>query len=98
MPAMNCREMLKITALVLQGRRFKSSMVADTAGVVHHQKARESFVPVENVIVRLRLRRMIKVVTLMRSGADVAMKQDGEWIAVTVPRLLVYEAIRVDVA
>jgi hypothetical protein len=34
----------------------------------------------------------------MRSGADVAMKQDGEWIAVTVPRLLVYEAIRVDVA
>ncbi|MFZ0743532.1 MAG: beta-galactosidase trimerization domain-containing protein [Terracidiphilus sp.] len=73
-------------------------LLADTAGVVHHQKARETFVAVENVKVRLRLSGKIKAVTLMRSGAAVAATRDGEWIAVAVPRLLVYEAIRVDLA
>jgi hypothetical protein len=71
-------------------------LLADTANVVHHQKARESFVAVENVKARLRLPGKVKVVTLMRSGVAVETKQDGEWIAVTVPRLLVWEAIRVD--
>ena len=73
-------------------------LLADTAGVVHHQKARETFVPVENVMVRMRVRGTVKAVTLMRSGEAAVTKQDGEWIAVTVPRLLVWEAIRVDLA
>lgn len=73
-------------------------LLADTANVVHHQKARESFVAVEDVKVRLRVPGKINAVTLMRSGATVDAKQDGEWIAMTVPRLLVWEAIRVDLA
>jgi hypothetical protein len=73
-------------------------LLADTANVVHHQKARESFVAVENVKARLRVPGKIKAVTLMRSGITAETKQDGEWIAVTVPRLLVWEAIRVDLA
>jgi hypothetical protein len=73
-------------------------LLADTANVVHHQKARESFVAVENVKARLRVPGEVKAVTFMRSGAAVETKQDGEWISVTVPRLLIWEAIRVDLA
>ena len=48
--------------------------------------------------VRLCVPGKIEAVTLMRSGAAVETKQDREWIAMTVPRLLVWEAIRVDLA
>ena len=51
-----------------------------------------------SLIVRLRVRGGIKPVTPTRSGAVAAMTRDVEWITVTVPRIPVYEAIRVDLA
>ena len=71
-------------------------LLVDIAGVVHHQKARETFVPVEDVKVRLRMPGKFKAVTLMRTGAALAVKKDGQWIVATVPRLQIYDAIRVD--
>jgi hypothetical protein len=73
-------------------------LLADVGDKDHHFKARERFFPVENVAVQLRVRGDVKSVTLMHSGAAAATAQDGEWITVTVPRILVYEAIRVDLA
>lgn len=113
MPAMDRREMLKMTAVALQGQGFQGLHAngLDLGAVAGNVSAGilvgsitigwytgSHFVPVENVMVRPRLRGEIKAVTFMRSGITVTIKQDGDWIAVTVPRLLVYESIRVDFA
>jgi hypothetical protein len=73
-------------------------LLVDVGDEDHHLKVRETFYPVENVTVRLRVRGKINSVSLMRAGTAVETKQVGEWITVTVPRVLVYEAIRVDLA
>lgn len=73
-------------------------LLADVGDKDRHLKTRERFFPVENVTVRLRVRDKIGSVTLMRSGTEAAVKQEGEWITLNVPRVLVYEAIRVDLA
>jgi hypothetical protein len=73
-------------------------LLADVGDKDHHFKARERFFPVENVAVQLRVRGDVKSVSLMRSGAAAATTRDGEWITVTVRRILVYEAIRMDLA
>jgi hypothetical protein len=73
-------------------------LLADVGDKNHHLKARERFFPVENVTVQLRVRGIIKAVTLMRSGTAPVTARDGEWLTVKVPRVLAYEAIRVDLA
>jgi hypothetical protein len=73
-------------------------LLADIGDKNHHLNARQRFFPAENVVVRLRVRGNVRAVSLMRSGAAAAFTRDGEWITVTVPRVLVYEAIRVDLA
>ena len=73
-------------------------LLADVGDKDHLSKARERFFPVEDVHVSLRVPGNIKAVTLMRSGTAAEFARDGEWINVTVPRVLVYEAIRVDLA
>jgi hypothetical protein len=73
-------------------------LLADIGDKDHHFKARERFFPAENLTVRLRVRGNVKSVTLMRSGESPATARDGEWLTVHVPRVLVYEAIRVNLA
>ena len=73
-------------------------LLADVGDKNIHLKVRGTFFPVEAVTVRLRVRGTIKSVSLMSSGASPSMKHDGEWITVTVPRVLTYEAVRVDLA
>jgi hypothetical protein len=82
--------------LMASDRCIVLHLLADIGDKNQHLKTREHFYPAENITVRLRMRSEIKAVTLMRSGAKAAFKRDGEWITVTVPRVLVYEAIKVD--
>lgn len=73
-------------------------LLADIGDKDHHLKARERFFPAENVKVSLRVRGNVRSVTLMRAGTEAAAQRDGEWLTVTVPRVLIYEAVRVDLA
>lgn len=73
-------------------------LLADVGDKNHLFKARDRFFPVENVSVRLRIPGTIRGVRLMRAGTEAAYTRDGEWIRVTVPKVLIYEAIRVDLA
>lgn len=73
-------------------------LLADIGDKDHHLKARERFFPVANFEVSLRVHGNVRSVTLMRAGTEAAAKRNGEWLTVTVPRVLVYEAIRVDLA
>ncbi len=73
-------------------------LLADIGDKNHHLNTRERFFPVENVSVRLKVSGAIKSVTLMRAGVAAATARDGDWLTVTVPHLLVYEAVRVDLA
>lgn len=63
-----------------------------------HLRSRERLFPVENIEVRLRTRKTVKAVTLMRDATEARYRQDGEWITVNVPRILVFEAVQVDLA
>jgi len=44
------------------------------------------------------VRGAVKSVALLRSGTTPPTERNGDWMTVTVPRLLIYEAIRVDLA
>jgi hypothetical protein len=71
-------------------------LLADIGDKSHMLKVRERFYPIENVRVRMHIPGTIRSVRLMRAGVEIAATRDGEWISVTVPSLLIYEAIRVD--
>jgi hypothetical protein len=73
-------------------------LLANVSDADHHFKTRQTFFPVENITVRIRVPRSVASVTLLRAGTTIPMQQQGNWIAVTVPRVLIYEAIRVDLA
>lgn len=61
-----------------------------------HLKSRGSLTPLENVKVRIRVPSGVRSVGLMRSRAAIRHERAGEWLSVTVPRVVGYEAIRVD--
>jgi hypothetical protein len=71
-------------------------LLADIGDKNHHLNTRQRFFPAENMQVKLRVKGNVAKVTLMRAGAAVTAARDGEWITVMVPRVLVYEAIKVD--
>lgn len=73
-------------------------LLANTGNKHKHLRAREEYLPVENVQARIRIPsgRSVRAVALMRARVDVpATVRDG-WLEVTVPRLLIHEAIKVD--
>ena len=75
-------------------------LLADTGNKFKKLRAREEFLPVENVKVRIRIprNRSVKSVSLLRAGDTLrAAPRDG-WLEVTVPRVLIHEAVRVDLA
>jgi hypothetical protein len=60
----------------------------------------ETFLPVENVRVRMRVpgNRKVSSVALLWSGNTTPWRVRDGWVEVTVPRVRVYEAVRVDLA
>jgi len=71
-------------------------LLADIADENIHLRSRERFFPVENIEVKLRVTGEVKSVRLLRAGTSIPVERQGDWIRVTVPRMRVYEAIRVD--
>jgi hypothetical protein len=75
-------------------------LLADTGNKFKKLRAREEFLPVENVKVRIRIPqgRTVKALSLLREGTSLRAVPRGEWIAVTVPRVFIHEAVRVDLS
>jgi hypothetical protein len=73
-------------------------LLADTGNKNKHLRPRESFLPVTNVKVRLRTPREPKAVSLLRTGERLPVTTHEGGIEVIVPRVLIHEAVRVDLA
>jgi hypothetical protein len=75
-------------------------LIADTGNKTKKLRIREEFLPVLNVTVRVRLPdgRAVRSVSLMRAGTTLASATRDGWVEVTVPRVLIHEAVRVDLA
>jgi hypothetical protein len=75
-------------------------LVADTGNKTKKLRIREEFLPVENIKVRVRVPegRTVRAVSLMRAGTRFAATARAGWVEVTVPRVLIHEAVRVDLA
>ena len=73
-------------------------LLADTGNKNKHLRPREGFLPVTGVKVRIRVPRPPKSVSLLRSGEKIAAVPHDGWIELTVPRVLIHEAVRVDLA
>ena len=76
-----------------------SLAVADTGNKTKKLRIREEFLPVDNVKVRVRVPagRTVRAVSLMRAGTKFRQRRTG-WVEVNVPRVLIHEAVRVDLA
>jgi hypothetical protein len=75
-------------------------LVADTGNKTKKLRIREEFLPVDNIKVRIRVPtgRTVRAVSLMRAGQPLPPNVRAGWVEVTVPRVLVHEAVRVDLA
>ncbi len=75
-------------------------LVADTGNKTKKLRIREEFLPIDNVKVRVRVPagRSVRAVSLMRAGTRLSPDARAGWVEVTVPRVLVHEAVRVDLA
>ena len=73
-------------------------LLADTGNKTKHLKIREEFLPVENVKVRIRIPegKSLEAVSLLRSGQTLSATAVNGWVAVTVPRVFIHEAVKVD--
>jgi hypothetical protein len=68
-------------------------LLANVGDKDHHLKARERFFPVETVSVHLRVTGAVKFAALLRAGSKLRFEQHGSWVTVTVPRILIHEAV-----
>jgi len=75
-------------------------LLADTGNKNKHLRSREEFLPVPDVKVRIRVPqgRSIRSASLLRSGQNMATTVRDGWLDVTVPRVFIHEAVRVDLA
>lgn len=73
-------------------------LIADTGNKNKHLRAREEFLPITDVKVRIQVGSTPKSVTLLQSGASIPFKESNGWVELTVPRVLVHEAVKVDLA
>jgi hypothetical protein len=75
-------------------------LMADTGNVWKKRLVEETFLPVENVRARIRIPegRKVSSVTLMWSKTDVPWTVKDGWADLTVPRVRIYEVVRVDLA
>jgi hypothetical protein len=75
-------------------------LVADTGNKTKKLRIREEFLPVDNINVRVRIPagRSVRAVSLMRAGTKFPAAATAGWVELTVPRVLIHEAVRVDLA
>ncbi len=75
-------------------------LLANTGNISKKRLVEETFLPIENVHVRIRIPvgRQVRSVSLMWSGANAHSTVKDGWVDLTVPRVLIYEAVRVDLA
>lgn len=75
-------------------------LLADTGNKNKHLRSREEFLPVPDVKVRIRVPqgRGVRAVSLLRAGERLSATPKNGWLDVTVPRVLIHEAVRVDLA
>jgi hypothetical protein len=73
-------------------------LLVDTGNIWKKRLVEETFLPIENVQVRIRIPvgRQVRSVTLMWSKADAHWTAEDGWVYLTVPRVRIYEAVRVD--
>jgi hypothetical protein len=75
-------------------------LLADTGNKNKHLRAREEFLPVQDVKVRIRIpqRRSVRSALLLQSGQTLPLTVRDGWLDVTVPRVWIHEAVKVDLA
>jgi hypothetical protein len=73
-------------------------LLANTGNKHRHLRAREEYLPVENVTARIRIPsgRSVRSVSLMRAREKLPTTVSDGWLDVLVPRLLIHEVIKVD--
>jgi hypothetical protein len=73
-------------------------LMADTGNIWKKGLVQETFLPVENVRVRIRVpaNRRVGSVALMWSNSAVEWTDKDGWVELTVPRIHIYEVVRVD--
>jgi hypothetical protein len=71
-------------------------LLADTGNKNKHLRARESFLPLLDIRVRIKVPSQPKSVSLLRSGDRIPFTRINGWIELTVPRVLIHEAVAVD--
>jgi len=75
-------------------------LMADTGNIWKKMLVEETFLPVENVHVRMRISvpRKVTSVSLMWSKTSVPWTVKDGWVELVVPRVRIYEVVRVDLA
>jgi len=75
-------------------------LLADTGNKNKHLRSREEFLPLTDVQARVRVPqgRTVKSASLLRSGAAVPVKVRDGWLDVAIPRVLIHEAVKVELA
>jgi hypothetical protein len=75
-------------------------LLADTGNKNKHLRAREEFLPVADVKVRIRVPqgRSVRSASLLRSGESLPSASRDGWLDVTVPSVFVHEAVKVELA
>jgi hypothetical protein len=75
-------------------------LIADTGNKTKKLRIREEFLPIADVKVRVRVPegRSVRSVSLMRAGTRLNIAARAGWVDVTVPRVLIHETVRVDLA
>jgi len=73
-------------------------LLADTGDKNKHLRTREEFLPVMEIKSRVRVPggRSVRAVSLLRSGERLPKTVRDGWLDVTVPRVFIHEAVRVD--
>jgi hypothetical protein len=75
-------------------------LLADTGNKNKHLRSREEFLPVPDVKVRIRIPqgKRIRAASLLRAGTNLSSRVTNGWLDVTVPRVMIHEAVKVDLA
>ncbi len=75
-------------------------LLAATGDKNKHLRTREEFLPVTEIKARIRVPRgrSVSAVSLLRSGERLPKTVREGWLDVTVPRVFIHEAVRVDLA
>ncbi len=75
-------------------------LLAEVGNKERKFRARESFIELRNISIRLRVPegRKVRAVSLLRSGRTLPWTIEGDWVATRVPDVLIYEAVYVELA